>query len=79
MKTKMSEEEKINYMRIGLALCGIGADLKTTDLIIKIYEETLEKGGDFSIKDAVRIEHFIHDKYKPKQVVAEKNDKSHKK
>lgn len=64
----MTHKEKINYLRIGLSLSKIGVDNETSDRIICIYEGILEKGGKYSIKDAVEIEIELDRKYAKKKL-----------
>lgn len=61
--TPMTNEEKINYLRIGLGLQKIGVDNETADRIIQTYEAILKLGGNFSISDAVEIECDLDRKY----------------
>ena len=63
----MTREEKINYLRIALGLQKIRVDNETADRIIETYEKIMELGGDFSIKDAVKIEVMMDEKYKNKE------------
>lgn len=55
--------KKIQYLRIALALQNIGINDETADRIIQTYEKTLEKGGEFNIKDAVEIQYRLDKKY----------------
>lgn len=59
----MNREDKINYLRIALGLQKIGVSNEMSDRIIETYEKVLELGGDFSIKDAVKIEISMDKKY----------------
>ena len=53
---KLSEDERANYLRIGLALQSIGCDQMMALRIIKTYERIGKLGGNFSIDDAVGID-----------------------
>ena len=59
----MTQEEKINYLRIALALQHIGVSNETADRIIETYEAVLKKGGKFSVSDAVNIQYKLDKKY----------------
>jgi len=59
----MTEEDKINYMRIALGLQKIGITNAMADQIIRTYEEILKLGGSFSINHAAEIEIAIRTKY----------------
>lgn len=71
----MNHEKKVQYLRIGLALQNISTNDRVCDQIIRTYEAMLEKGGNFSLHDAVDIELAIEREYKAKQL-KEKNAKN---
>jgi hypothetical protein len=62
----LTKEEKVNYMRIGLALAKVNVDNFTAEMIVDTYEGILQKGGDFSIFDSAKIEAVLEEKYKKK-------------
>lgn len=64
----MTIDKKAQYLRIGLALQHIGVTDETAERIIVTYEAVLEKGGDFSITDAVDIELALDRKHKEKSI-----------
>lgn len=64
----MTDEEKINYLRIALSLQNIGIDNQTTDRIITTYEMVMKKEGKFSIDDAVGIQYALDKKYIKKKL-----------
>lgn len=66
----MSEQEKIEYMRLALALQRISVDEAVADTIVQTYGAILKLGGDFSLKDAVKIEMDIRKKYAKKSLEA---------
>ena len=41
----MTQEQKINYMRIATSIVGYGFDEKALDLMVSIYELVIEKQG----------------------------------
>lgn len=64
----LSQEEKVNYLRIALGLQKIGCDNEMADRIIETYEAILRLGGKFSIEDAVEIELSMDRKYRKKDL-----------
>jgi hypothetical protein len=72
----MTQEQKISFIRIALAMQGIGVTNETADRIVQTYEKVLEKGGKFSVEDAVVVEYSLDKKYRKKdiEVRAEKSE-----
>jgi hypothetical protein len=72
----MTQEQKISFIRIALAMQGIGVTNETADRIVQTYEKVLEKGGKFSVEDAVMVEYSLDKKYRKKdiEVRAEKSE-----
>ena len=66
----LSEEEKTNYLRIGMGLAGLPTNNMTAELIVKLYEGILKKGSSFNIEDAVKLEVEVTGKYTQKEVKA---------
>ncbi len=62
-KVDLSTEEKVNYLRIALALQNIGVNDETTERIIATYERIQEVGGKFDIHDSVDIQLRLDKKY----------------
>jgi len=60
----MSEEEKIKYLIIALNLQGISVSERIADQLIQTYEKLVELEGNFSLRDAAKIEAAIQEKYK---------------
>lgn len=58
-ETKLTHEEKVNYMRIATNLCRFGFDNKTIDLLVHLYEAVTDKGGDLTVRDTVHIEEEV--------------------
>lgn len=52
----MKRKEKVEYLRIALAIQNIGVNNEICDRIIETYEKVLELKGGFTIQDAVNIE-----------------------
>jgi len=64
----MTEQDKITYMQIALGIQKISVDQAMADRIIQTYEGIQKLGGDFSLKDAVKIEMDIREKYTKKSL-----------
>ena len=64
----MTREQKIQYLRIALALQKINVPDQIADQLIETMDVIERKGGDFSIKDAVEIEFLIGRKWAEKQL-----------
>lgn len=59
----MTDQTKINYIYNVLQILGISLDAKHIETIIIAYKLVLEKGGETSIDDIVKIKHDINKKY----------------
>lgn len=59
----MTREEKIEYLRIALALQKISINNHISDTIIETYEKILKIKGKFSIKDSIEIEEKMNKIY----------------
>jgi len=70
MSKRLTLEEKTNYLRIGMGLVGLPTNNMTAELIVKLYEGILKKGGSFNIEDAVKLEFEVTGKYTKKEVKA---------
>ena len=55
-------------MRIALAMAGVFEDDMKLETIWRVYEELGQKRGDLSLRDIVKIESEVTQKYKPKGV-----------
>lgn len=60
----MTQDEKINYMRIAAGIVGYKFDDKSLYLLICLYDLTLEKEGSATLKDVCTIESLVNEKYK---------------
>jgi hypothetical protein len=71
----MIQSKKVQYMRIGLSLCGIPVSDRVAEIIVEVNEGIQKKKGEFSITDAVDIELRVNRKYDKKKikVTAQKN------
>ena len=72
----ITKEEKTKYLRIALNMQGICINERTSHQIINTYESILEKGGSFTLSDAVDIEKNIvlYYEMKQKEVTTTKNE-----
>jgi hypothetical protein len=52
----MTQEEKIEYMRLAAGMCNFGIDHKNLDLLVSLYELIIEKKGDATMRDAHHVE-----------------------
>lgn len=51
----MTHEKKIEYMGMAAGLCKFGLQTKDMDLLVSLYEGIIEKGGEFSMRDAAEV------------------------
>lgn len=61
----MTQEEKINYLRLALQMQDIGCSERLADQILETVDVLNKKKGKFSIADAVKIKCAIERKYQP--------------
>jgi hypothetical protein len=52
----MTNEEKINYMRISAGICGFSFKNEHLDLLVSLYELVLKQKGRTKLDDVVSIE-----------------------
>ena len=62
----MAREEKVNYLRIALALQKISISNEIADRLIETLDGIEKLGGKFSLQDAVDIELKMDRKYAEK-------------
>ena len=62
----MTHEEKINYMKIALGICSFSLKIEDIDLIVSIYDLVNEKKGEGNIKDVLKVQESVKDRYKTK-------------
>ena len=62
----MTREEKVNYLRIALALQKISISNEIADRLIETLDGIEKRGGKFSLQDAVDIELKMDRKYAEK-------------
>lgn len=73
----MDLEDKIKYLGIAMSLEHIGISEIVLEKIIRTYDMILEKGDQFTIKDACNIRSRVDTKYAEKKV-KEEYDKENK-
>ena len=59
----ITEEERINYLRIALSLQSIFVENRVADEILQTVDKIGELGGKFSIDDSVELSQAIKKKY----------------
>lgn len=57
MKPELTIYERTKYLKMALALTGIVADERTCDMLLRCIDRLERLGGDFSVHDAVAIQH----------------------
>jgi hypothetical protein len=73
----MSDTEKTNYTKIGLALAGIAVSKQTAELLWRTVDGINAKKGQFSLSDQCDIERIVFGKIRPKsfKMVRTRNSK----
>lgn len=61
----MTHSEKLEYMRLALAICGYGFPTKDLDLFVSLYDQIIEKSGEVGLKEVVALEAEIKARYEP--------------
>ena len=56
----MSNEEKINFMRIAAGICGFRFENHHLDLLVSLYELTLRKQGKTTMDEIVNVEFSVN-------------------
>ncbi len=59
----MIDQTNINYTYNVLKILGLDLDSRSIETVISAYELILEKGGNASIDDIVKIKHELSKKY----------------
>ncbi len=54
--THMTHSEKLEYMRLALAICGYGFPAKDLDLFVSLYDKIIESSGEVGLREVVMIE-----------------------
>ena len=54
-------DEKVNNLKLALNMCTINTSYEDTELVYKLFNKTLELGGDCTIDDIVKIQ-VAHEK-----------------
>ena len=64
----MDLEDKVKYLGIAMSLEHIGISEVVLEKIIRTYDMILEKGEQFTIKDACNIRARVDTKYAAKEI-----------
>lgn len=70
----MTHDEKIIYMTHAAGICKFGFHTKDLDLLVSLYELILEKEGNTTLHDTVKVESEVNkrDEIKKKQELFDK-------
>ena len=52
----MTYSEKLEYMRLALAICGYGFPAKDLDLFVSLYDKIIESSGEVGLREVVMLE-----------------------
>ena len=52
----MTHSEKLEYMRLALAICGYGFLPKDLDLFVSLYDKIVESSGEVGLREVVMLE-----------------------
>lgn len=63
----LTKEMKLKNFQLALSMVGVTANLMTCDLIHALAAAVDEKGEDFSLRDATKLQAEIQEKYLPKR------------
>jgi hypothetical protein len=58
----MTHEEKIEYMRIAIGICGFGMKLEHVDMMVTLYEYILKRKGKTTLDETLNLEVLVHDR-----------------
>lgn len=56
MKAIMTHEEKVGFMNIAASLCNLAFKPEHLDLLVSLYEEVCNRGGEMTLSDTVQVE-----------------------
>jgi len=66
--TGVAHRTRMNYLRIALSLAGVSTSHeKVFDLIVRVFDGVEELKGDFTVRDAVRIQETVEEIYRKKE------------
>jgi hypothetical protein len=63
---QITDKERIDYLKMALAIAEVQASEHACDLIIRVYQKIEEKGGDVDLWDLSKIRATMQEKYKLK-------------
>ena len=61
--THMTHSEKLEYMRLALAICGYGFPEKDLDLFVSLYDKIIESSGEVGLKEVVMLEYEVKSRH----------------
>lgn len=62
----MTHEQKVYYFTTALNICRFTIDLRNTDLMVRLYDLVLEKGGQTDLKSIAEVQ-TQHEEAYPQQ------------
>lgn len=63
----MTDNQRTEYTRIGLALLKICSNSKTSELLWRFQDLLYQKGGDVDLRDTAQLEAMVNKKYSKKK------------
>jgi hypothetical protein len=60
----MTQEEKINYMRLATGIVGFRFNPKDLDMFVSIYDLVIQNKGETDLKTICKIQADVENKYK---------------
>lgn len=66
---KKFTNKQIQIMRLALGMSGVACNDPTAETVLLVHHGMKTKKDQFSVRDAVDIEYFVEQKYKPKKIV----------
>lgn len=64
----MTHKQKINYMRIAAGIACFGFSNTQLDLLVSLYDLTLEKKGDCTIDDIIQVKCDVEERNLPEKL-----------
>jgi len=66
---KKFSNKQIQIMRLAMGMSGVGCNDAVAETILLVHDGMKRLKDKFSLRDAVDIEYYIEQKYKPKKVI----------
>lgn len=64
----MTHKQKINYMRIATNLAQFGFTNAQLDLLVSLYDLTIEKKGDTTVDDIIQVKYDVEERNLPEKL-----------